>query len=227
MDTQSTAATGTKMMNKTWLRWLLIVLLASTILLTIIYRDSFDIDQLNQWITNAGWAAPIFFVLLYALATTLMVPGLALTLAGGALFGPIWGTVFNLTGATIGASVAFLIARYLGADWVQKKMTGKSKKLIDGVEEEGWRFVAFTRLVPLFPFSLLNYALGFTRIPFLHYVIASFVFMVPGAFAYTWLGYTGKEALADGNSLIQNGLIAFALLATLSFVPRLVKRLRK
>jgi rhodanese-related sulfurtransferase len=82
------------------------------------------------------------------------------------------------------------------------------------------------RLVPLFPFNLLNYALGLTRIPFPAYVMASWLFMLPGAFAYTWLGYAGREALAGGEGMIRNVLIALALLAAVGFIPRLVKRLR-
>ena len=157
----------------------------------------------------------------------LFLPGSLLTLAGGALFGPLWGTLYNLTGATLGAALAFLIARYLAADWVQTRAGGIGKRLVQGVEAEGWRFVAFTRLVPLFPFNLLNYALGLTRIPFLHYLVATYVFMLPGALAYTWLGYAGREAAAGGEGLIQKGLIALALLAAVAFLPRLIGRLRE
>jgi uncharacterized membrane protein YdjX (TVP38/TMEM64 family)/rhodanese-related sulfurtransferase len=154
-----------------------------------------------------------------------------LTLAGGALFGPVWGTIYNLTGATLGAVLAFLLARYLATDWVQSKIrktTGsRVERLMNGVEAEGWRFVAFTRLVPLFPFNLLNYALGLTRIPFGHYVLATGIFMLPGAIAYTYLGYAGREAVAGGEGWIQKGLIALALLATAAFLPRLIGKLRQ
>ena len=163
----------------------------------------------------------------YAVATILFLPGSLLTLVGGALFGPVWGTFYNLTGATVGAALAFLIARYLAADWVQTKAGGIGKRLVQGVEAEGWRFVAFTRLVPLFPFNLLNFALGLTRIPFLHYLIATYVCMLPGALAYTWLGYAGREAAGGGEGLIQKGLVALALLAGLAFLPRLIARLRQ
>jgi rhodanese-related sulfurtransferase/membrane protein YqaA with SNARE-associated domain len=150
-----------------------------------------------------------------------------LTLAGGALFGPVLGTVLNLTGATLGASLAFLVSRHLASDRVARKTGGRLKQLIRGVESEGWRFVAFVRLVPLFPFNLLNYALGLTRIPFWHYVIASCVCMLPGAIAYTYLGYAGREAIAGGESLIQKILIGIALLAAVAFLPGLVARLRR
>jgi uncharacterized membrane protein YdjX (TVP38/TMEM64 family)/rhodanese-related sulfurtransferase len=150
-----------------------------------------------------------------------------LTLAGGALFGPWWGTLFNLTGATLGAALAFLVSRHVAADRVRRRVGPRANRLIEGVEAEGWRFVAFTRLVPLFPFNLLNFALGLTRIPFLHYLIATYLCMLPGALAYTWLGYAGREAAAGGEGLIQKGLIALALLAGLAFLPRLIARLRQ
>ena len=90
------------------------------------------------------------------------------------------------------------------------------ERLIKGVEAEGWRFVAFVRLVPLFPFNLLNYALGLTRIPLVPYVLASLVCMVPGTLAYTWLGYAGREALAGNDAAIRYGLIGLALLAAVA-----------
>ena len=99
--------------------------------------------------------------------------------------------------------LAFLVARYLASDWVAARSGGRLRQLIHGVETEGWRFVAFVRLVPLFPFNLLNYALGLTRIRFSHYLIATYVCMLPGAFAYTYLGYAGREAVGGGEGLIQ------------------------
>ena len=209
-----------------WLRIGLLFVLLVAVALAVIYRDHFDAAALEAWIHDAGAAAPLLFMLIYAVATVLFLPGSVITLAGGVLFGPVWGTVYNLTGATIGAALAFLIARYLAAGWVTHRTGGRMKQLVDGVEQEGWRFVAFVRLVPLFPFNLLNYALGLTRIRFWHYVLASYLFMLPGAIAYTWLGYAGREALAGGEGMIRNILIALALLASVAFLPRLIKRLR-
>ncbi|HHT9145857.1 MAG TPA: VTT domain-containing protein [Candidatus Wunengus sp. YC61] len=155
------------------------------------------------------------------------MPGSVLTIAGGVLFGPVWGTFYNLTGATIGATMAFLIARYLASDLVSRKTGGRLRQLVEGVEAEGWRFVAFVRLVPLFPFSLLNYALGLTRIRLFHYVVTSYICMLPGAMAYTYLGYAGRNAVAGGEGTIQKVLLGLGLLAFVSFLPRLIKRLRK
>ena len=208
-------------------RLLLALALAAGIALALVYREHLDAAALTDWVAAAGLAGPLVFMAVYALATVLFLPGSLLTLAGGALFGPVWGTLYNLTGATLGAALAFLIARYLAADWVQARAGGIGKRLVQGVEAEGWRFVAFTRLVPLFPFNLLNYALGLTRIPFRHYLLATVICMLPAAFAFTWLGYAGREAMAGGEGLIQKGLIALALLAVLAFLPRLVARLRR
>lgn len=214
-------------MNRTLARILGALVLVAAIALAFLYRDRLDATALEAWVSGAGAAGPLLFMGLYAAATVLLLPGSVLTLAGGALFGPLWGTLYNLIGATLGAALAFLVARHLAADWVQARAKGLLGRLVQGVEAEGWRFVAFTRLVPLFPFNLLNYALGLTRIPFLHYLVASLTFMLPGALAYTYLGFAGREAVAGGEGLIQKVLIALALLAAVAFLPRLVARLRQ
>jgi len=200
------------------------------IALAIINREQFDAVALEQWVNSAGMAGPLVFMLIYAIGTVLFLPGSVLTLAGGAIFGPVLGTLYNLTGATIGATIAFLIARYLAAEWVERKTGGRLKKLKQGVEGEGWRFVAFVRLVPLFPFNLLNYALGLTRIKLWHYIIASYICMLPGAVAYTYLGYALRETVGgegDIQQLIQMGVLATALLTVVIYMPRIIGRLRR
>lgn len=214
------------MNRKTLTRIVLFVALAAAVVLAYSYRDQLNVAALESWVKSAGALGPLLYMAVYAVATVLFLPGSVLTLAGGVLFGPAWGTVYSLTGATLGATVAFLIARYLASDWVHHQAGGWTKQLIEGVEKEGWRFVAFVRLVPLFPFNLLNYALGLTRIGLLAYVIGSYVFMFPGALAYTYLGYAGREAVAGGAGLIQKGLLALALLGVVAFLPNLIKRLR-
>lgn len=203
------------------------LLLMAALVAAFMYREHFSAQALEAFIDKSGVWAPLVFILIYIVATVLFIPGAAITLLGGVLFGPWLGTLYNLMGATIGAAVAFLISRYLASDWVAAKAAGRAKSLIDGVEQEGWRFIAFVRLVPLFPFNLLNYMLGLTRINFWLYLMASFVFMVPGGFAYTYLGYAGKEALTGGDDLIQKALLALGLLAAVSFLPGFVKRLRR
>jgi uncharacterized membrane protein YdjX (TVP38/TMEM64 family)/rhodanese-related sulfurtransferase len=213
-------------MNKL-LRALLVALVGTGMVLIAVYRQHLDVAALEAWIAAAGPAGSLLFILIYAIGTVLFFPGAILTLAGGVLFGPVLGSFLNLTGATLGATLAFLIARYLASQWVEHRAGGRLKQLKQGVEAEGWRFVAFVRLVPLFPFNVLNYALGLTRIRLSHYVVASYIFMLPGAIAYTYLGYAGKEAVAGGEGMIQKGLLALALLAAVSFLPRLIGRLRR
>jgi uncharacterized membrane protein YdjX (TVP38/TMEM64 family) len=155
------------------------------------------------------------------------LPGLVFTLAGGVLFGPLYGTLYNLSGATLGATLAFLAARYIASDWVAQRTGKRLRQLVTGVEKEGWRFVAFVRLVPLFPFNLLNYALGLTNIRLSHYIISSFIFMTPGGAAYTYLGYAGREVAGGGEDVVKKALLALAVVASIAFASRLMLRLRR
>lgn len=214
-------------MSRNLLRLLLLLLVVGVIVLVAFNAEQLNPQSMQQFIKDSGQLAPLFFMLAYILSTVLFLPGSVLTLLGGALFGPVLGTFYSLTAATLGAMLAFLIARYLASDWVAQKASGKLKQLMLGVESEGWRFVAFTRLVPLFPFNLLNYALGLTKISFSQYSLASYIFMLPGAIAYTYLGYVGKEAATGGEDLVQKILLGIGLLAMVVFIPRLVNKLRK
>jgi uncharacterized membrane protein YdjX (TVP38/TMEM64 family)/rhodanese-related sulfurtransferase len=204
----------------------LAVLLASLTGWAIFHRDQINLATLDAWLASLGPWAPIGYVMFFALATVAFVPGVVFSLAGGALFGPFWGSLWNLIGATLGATLAFLVARYIAGDWVARKAGRLLKRLIEGVDAEGWRFVAFVRLVPLFPFNLSNYVLGLTRIPLHHYVIATLVCMAPGAVAYTWLGHAGRGALSGEASAIRYGLLGLGLLAAIALLPRLIGRLR-
>lgn len=205
----------------------LVLALVAAIAWFATHRSYFAAGHLEAELRAMGPWAPLAFIALYAAATVLFVPGSVMTLAGGALFGPLWGTLWNLIGAVLGATLAFLAARYVAADFVARRAGGRLKALVEGVEAEGWRFVAFVRLVPLFPFNLLNYALGLTRISITEYVIASAICMLPGAFAYTYLGYAGREAAARGAGAIRNIALAIGLLAAVGLLPRLVRRFRR
>jgi uncharacterized membrane protein YdjX (TVP38/TMEM64 family)/rhodanese-related sulfurtransferase len=224
----SIAVSGKAMTTKTKLvRRGLVLVLGIAIALAVYHRADIDVAALEAWIHGVGVLAPLLFMLGYALSAVLFLPGTVFTLAGGALFGPVMGSFYNLTGATLGAALAFLVSRYLASDWVARRSGGRLGQLISGVEGEGWRFVAFVRLVPLFPFNLVNYALGLTRIPFAHYTLTTYVAMLPACVAYTYLGYVGREAVAGGEGLIQKVLLALALLAVVAFLPGLIGRLRR
>jgi uncharacterized membrane protein YdjX (TVP38/TMEM64 family) len=208
-------------------RLTLLLMLVAAVTLAALHRDQINLTILDGWIRFLGPWAPVGYMALYALATVAFVPGVIFALAGGALFGPFWGSILNLTGATLGATFAFLVARYVAGNWVARKAGGLLKRLIDGVDAEGWRFVAFVRLVPLFPFNLSNYVLALTRIPLRDYVFATFVCMAPGAVAYTWLGHAGRGALAGETNAVRYGALALGVLAAIAFLPRLIARMRK
>ena len=189
-------------------------------------REALRMDSLTAWVAGFGLLAPVVFIAMRSIGAVFFVPASLLAITAGVLFGPVWGAVYNLLASVTGAVLAFLIARYLARDWVAARLGGRTKTLVEGVEAEGWRFVAFVRLVPLFPYNLLNYALGATAIKFSHFVFASAVFMIPGDIAYTYIGYAGREAIAGREGSIKIALIALALLAVIGFLPRLIRRLR-
>jgi uncharacterized membrane protein YdjX (TVP38/TMEM64 family)/Fe-S oxidoreductase len=142
-------------------------------------------EKLRQLILGYGTLAPMIYMLLYTVAPVLFLPGLPITVVGGILFGPFWGVIYTITGATAGACLAFLVSRYIARDWVASKLKGpRWRRLDEGVERQGWKVVAFTRLIPVFPFNLLNYAFGLTKVRFLDYAVATFVFMLPACIAF-------------------------------------------
>lgn len=213
-------------MNSKLKKYFVFALLIAGIIYVISIRDQLNVEALEIWVKDAGTAGPIVFMMIYIIGTVFFLPGSILTLAGGALFGPILGTFINLTGATIGAILSFIAARYLASDWVEKKSGKRFKSLNEGVENEGWKYVAFVRLVPLFPFNLLNYALGLTKVKLSHYSLATYICMLPGALAYTYLGYVGREAVAGDEAIIQKVMIGISLLAVVGFLPTLIAKLR-
>ena len=143
-----------------------------------------DGDRLRAWIDSFGSAGPLIYILIFAVAPVLFLPGLPITVAGGLAFGPFWGTVYASIGSTLGAGLAFLVARYFARQAVQDFMGERWKRVDEGVAEKGWVYVAITRLIPIFPFNLLNYAFGLTRIRFATYLFTSWLFMLPGTAAY-------------------------------------------
>gem|GEM_PF-140845 len=166
----------------------------------------------------AGPWAPLLFILVYALATVLGMPGSVLTLGAGALFGLVKGTLLASAASTLGATAAFLLARHAAGPWLRRRIPsgGTMERLSQAVARAGWRMILLTRLSPILPFTLLNYAYGLTPVNTVHYVWASWIGMLPGTILYVYLGSTAR-ALAEtrvhtpGRWLFQ----ALGLLATL------------
>jgi len=208
------------------LRMIALVILAAAVGWVLMHHQQWNEGRIAADVQRFGLWAPAAFVALYVVATVLLVPGAILTLTGGGIFGPLWGTVWNLVAATMSASVAFLISRYIAAEWVRARAGPRLSRIIEGAEAEGWRFVAFTRLVPIFPFNPLNYALGLTRIRFATYALTSAVCMLPGSIAYSYLGYAGRAAASGNLDAIRYGIIGFGLIGALAVLPPLLRRWR-
>lgn len=184
-------------------------------------------EDVRVWLQNNPALAPFVYFLIYVVAVVFFMPGSVVTLVGGALFGPWLGLLYVSIASTTAAACAFLIARYFAADWVERKASGKIQTVKDGIETEGWRFVAFTRLVPIFPYNLLNYLFGLTKIDFWTYTGVTWLCMLPGTFAYVYTGYAAKVAAAGDTGVKQLLItlsIAAGLLVLASMIPRWVKQ---
>src|SRR5271165_1326108 len=197
-ETASIVQEGTSKTNSRS-KWVLYLVAAVALVLILKYIHVQDVLKASlAWIGKLGPWGPVIFVGLYVVATVLFVPGSVLTLGAGAAFGVALGSVCVSISATLGATAAFLVGRYLARDAIARKIEKNEKfATIDrAVADEGWKIVLLTRLSPVFPFTLLNYAFGLTRVKFRDYVLASWLGMLPGTVMYVYLGSTVKE-LAD------------------------------
>jgi uncharacterized membrane protein YdjX (TVP38/TMEM64 family) len=172
------------------------------------------VSSFAAWVDGLGAWGPAVFIVGYALAVAAFVPGSLLTLAGGAIFGVAAGTAYVFCAALLGSSLGFLIARYLARGAVERRLAGNEKfAAIDrAVGGSGRRIVFLLRLSPVFPFSLLNYALGLTSVRFADYLAAS-VGMLPGTLLYVYSGKAvGDVAALAGGAQRERGVSDFALL---------------
>lgn len=191
-------------------------------------------DSALPWIQNLGIAGPIAFMLVYAFATVAFLPGSVLTLSGGAIFGLLWGSIYVFIGATVGATLAFLVGRYFARGWISKKIEGNEKfAAIDrAVGKEGLKIVFLTRLSPIFPFNLLNYGMGVTGVALKDYVLAS-VGMIPGTIMYVYFGSLGNINTicngggADANPVAEWAIRIIGLIATVAVTLYVTKIARK
>jgi uncharacterized membrane protein YdjX (TVP38/TMEM64 family) len=147
-----------------------------------------------DWASGTGVAGLVAFAIIYMVAAVLFLPASILTLGAGAVFGILRGTVVVSAGATLGAAAAFLIARYLArarvALWAEENP--RFAALDRAVGNEGGRIVFLMRLSPIFPYNLLNYLFGLTRVGFVPYLLASWLGMLPGTILYVYLGFVGR-----------------------------------
>ncbi len=190
------------------------------------YINLKNVHKIKDWVSGFGVIAPLIYIGFYIVATLFFLPGLPITVLSGIAFGPVWGVVYVWVGATIGVSLAFLIGRYVARDLVESWISGNAlfQKIDEKVEQEGWRILMFTRLTPIFPFNLQNYAYGLTNIKFPTYAIVSSIFMLPGTIAYVQIG----GALVSGEGDLSKTLIylsiAGVLILLVSLIPKLFRK---
>ncbi|GCL40796.1 TVP38/TMEM64 family protein [Anabaena sp. FACHB-1250] len=190
-----------------------------------------------QWINGLGALGGIVFIAIYILATLAFLPAAILTLGAGVIFGVIWGSLYVFIGATLGAVAAFLVGRYVARGWVKEKISSYKKfaNIDQAVSKEGLKIVFLIRLSPLFPFNLLNYALGVTSVSLKDYFLASFG-MIPGTIMYVYLGHlVGDLALIGNKSQPDNMILHWViqiigLIATIAvtvYVTKIAKKALK
>jgi uncharacterized membrane protein YdjX (TVP38/TMEM64 family) len=185
-------------------------------------------QSILDWVAAQGIWAPVLFVLVYAGGAVAFVPGSLLTLSAGAIFGVVKGTLLVSLGSTLAAAISFLLGRFALRGWVEKKLAHKPafKAIDEAVAREGWKMVLLLRLSPAFPFTLLNYGLGLTRIGFWPAVIASWIGMLPATILYVYLGSIARVATGE-TTTAQKVLYGVGLLATLVvtiWITRIAKR---
>lgn len=215
------------------LKWLIgMVAVAALIGAAIYFKVPALLREVLQaaldWIASLGIWAPILFIVVYVLACVLFFPGSILTLGAGALFGVVKGSIYVSVAATLGATAAFLVGRYVARDWIAKKIEGNARfAAIDkAVAEEGWKIVGLTRLSPVFPFALLNYAFGLTRVSLREYVLASWIGMMPGTVMYVYIGSLANSG-ARQTTPTEWALKGVGLLATIVVTVLITRIARK
>ncbi len=196
-----------------WRPLFLFAAIVTLLVLAHFYGWAERIADLRGWIHSLGAWGPLVFALIYIAATIAAVPGSVITLAAGALFGSVVGVIVVSFASIAGASLAFLIARYFARDAVVRWLAGNEKfrRLDELTEKHGAVIVAVVRLIPLFPFDLLNYGFGLTRIPFRTYVFWSWLCMIPGTILYV----VGADALIAG---FTEGKVPWPLIGVLAAV---------
>jgi uncharacterized membrane protein YdjX (TVP38/TMEM64 family) len=212
------------------LRVFLWAALIAGILFAARYFGSEPLRELLQWISGLGSTAPLVFIPLYIIACVFFIPGSILTLSAGFLFGVVRGSIYVSVAATVGATLAFLVGRYFAREWVAARLAHypKFKAVDEAVGREGWKIVTLTRLSPVFPFNLLNYAFGLTNVRVRDYVIASWAGTLPGTILYVYLGSLAGDLtrVATGGarrSPVEWVFYAIGLLATIA-VPVYITR---
>ncbi|KAB3535319.1 TVP38/TMEM64 family protein [Alkaliphilus pronyensis] len=181
-----------------------------------------DFDEFQKLIEDAGSLGYVIYILIFIAAAVFSLPASVITISGGIVFGPVLGAILALAGATAGAIAAFLVSRYIARDFIVDKF-GKNaifKKIESGVEKNGKDFLILTRLVPVFPYNIQNYAYGVTNIELATYSIITLITMAPGAFVYAYMaGEIAQNGITTG--FFVKLLLAGVVLFGVSQIPKI------
>lgn len=167
-----------------------------------------DPDFVRQQVRQAGIWAPVIYMAIYAVATMLILPSTALNLAGGALFGPWWGTLWTSGAALIAAILAFGLARTIGREAISQRLAARWQALDADIASGGTFYIFAIRLMPIIPYGLVNFAAGLTGISWRSYVVGTGLGTVPGILPFVVLGSTGLQALHTGDVVPVLGALA-------------------
>jgi uncharacterized membrane protein YdjX (TVP38/TMEM64 family) len=209
--------------------FLLFIVLAIYVIRFTPVKDYLNQEALGRFLDSVGFWAPLIFMLIYAVGVCLFVPGTILTALGAAIFGAYWGFVYVWIGAMAGASVSFWIGRTLGREFASSLIGNRLKKYDDAIERNGFATVLYLRLV-YFPFTLLNFGMGLTKVRFWDYFSGTGLGIIAGTFIFTFFIGTLKEVWASGNwgELISFKVFFSIGLFIFSFsLPKIIKRIRK
>ena len=207
---------------------LLVLLLASIVGIRMSgIQDSLHIDNIEEILSTLQHCPPIIYIGLLSLVPVFFLPGFPFVIAGGLLYGHTWGLLYAMLGATAGAGLSFLVSRYIANDWMTEQMKTRidEKKWIQlqqKTENHGWKIVMFLRLVPLFPFTPLNYALGLTNIRFSHYIVATSLGIFPACAAFILFSSSLWDVINGENLIVF--LIGCTLVAVTLLIPFIYKR---
>lgn len=206
----------------------LAIAVALAVLFQVPGRVEFMLQAALDSIKQLGLWAPVFFILLYVASCIALIPGSVLTMGGGAVFGVLKGSLYVSVGATLGATAAFLVGRYLARDWVTRRFGSHPAftAVNKAVAAEGWRIVFLTRLCPIFPFFLMNYAYALTRVSLRDFVLATWIGIIPGSTLFVYIGslaHAGTQPTTV-EGWIGKGFILTTVIITTIYITRLARK---
>ena len=224
-------------MNQKYVRWSLLLFLI-LLLVALQFFDMTDLltlENLNanqillkSYIHENYLSAVLIFTILYMVTAALAIPtGLILSISGGYFFGAVRGTIFINIGATLGAVLALLLSRYLIGDWIQDKYKESLARFNDEIDGNGISYMLSIRLVPAFPFFLINLLAGLTRLPLKHFIWTTSIGIIPGSFVYAYAGANLANLHSPSQILSTPIIAALTLMGMLALLPTLIKKIKE